>query len=67
MRKEKFIQITGESVKKIANIFKVGERAVQKALNYESNSDLAKRIRTVAMKEFGGVIWEATTKTYKEI
>lgn len=67
MRKEKFIQITGESVKKIASIFGIGERAVQKALNYESNSDLAKRIRTTAMKEYAGVIWEATKKTYKEI
>ena len=53
------IKVSDESKKKLAKIFKCTERMVYKALCYECESDLARKIQHVARKEMGGWI-EAT-------
>lgn len=59
---KKYISVNKESMEKLRRIFgKVGkplcERAVKNALNFESHSELAKKIRYTAVKNFYGVTY----------
>jgi hypothetical protein len=65
MKSDRIIKVDSTGKRGLMKVFDVGERAVEKALSYDSNSELAKRIRVAAVKEFGGVIWEATAKDWK--
>ena len=65
MKSDRIIKVDSTGKRGLCKVFSVGERAVEKALSYNSNSELAKRIRVAAVKEFGGVIWEATGKDWK--
>lgn len=40
----------------IARLFKVSEVTVSRAVHGKSNTDLARKIRHVAVKEFGGIV-----------
>ena len=50
------IKVSSENRAKLARMFGCTERMVYKALCYESDSDLARRLRHVARKELGGWI-----------
>lgn len=67
MKSDRIIKVDSTSKRGLMKVFGVQARAVEKALAYDSDSELAKRIRVAAVKEYGGVIWEATNKTYKDI
>lgn len=59
---KKYISVNKESMEKLRRIFgKVGkplcERAVKNALNFESNSELAKKIRFCAIHNYYGVTY----------
>lgn len=59
---KKYISVNKESMEKLRRIFgKVGkplcERAVKNALNFESHSELAKKIRFCAKHNFYGVTY----------
>lgn len=49
------IVIDSDARKKLQDVFGVTRVTVWKALNYESDNELARRIRFVAVKEMGGV------------
>lgn len=49
------IVIDSEARKKLQEVFGVSRVTVWKALNYESENDLARKIRFTAVKEMGGV------------
>lgn len=49
------IVIDSEARKKLQEVFGVSRVTVWKALNYESENDLARKIRFAAVKEMGGV------------
>ncbi|MBR5169377.1 MAG: hypothetical protein IKW85_02265 [Muribaculaceae bacterium] len=51
----KKIYVTDEAKNKLAGVFKVSRMMVWKALNFESNSLLARKIRYVALSQYGGV------------
>lgn len=53
---EKRIDVTKENRVFLATTFKVTDRMVWKALTFEGDSDLAKRIRKLALKRGGIVI-----------
>lgn len=53
---EKRIAITKENREFLAKAFKVTDRMVWKALTFEGNSELAQRIRNLAIKRGGIVI-----------
>ena len=56
----KKIYVTDEAKNKLAGVFKVSRMMVWKALNFESNSILARKIRYVALSQYGGVPnWKA--------
>lgn len=56
----KKIYVTDEAKARLANVFKVTRMMVWKALNFESNSILARKIRYVALSQYGGVPnWKA--------
>lgn len=67
MGSDRIIKVDSTGKRGLMKAFDVGVRAVEKALSYDSNSELAKKIRYVAVKEFGGVIWEATAKDWREV
>lgn len=49
------IVIDSEARKKLQEVFGVSRVTVWKALNYESENELARKIRFAAVKEMGGV------------
>lgn len=56
--KKKCISISSESARALANETNVSRATVYNALNYTTNSELAQKIRRLAMETYGGV--EAT-------
>lgn len=54
MKKE--ILIPSGSLDKIQRIFNVTRMTIWNALNYKNSSDLSKKIRHVALKQYGGII-----------
>lgn len=59
---EKYISVNKESMEKLRRIFGIGgkplcERTVKNALNFESDSELAKKIRYTAQTNFYGVLY----------
>ena len=42
--------------KKIAALFQITPEMVSKSLNFNKDSHLARRVRYIAIKDFGGVI-----------
>ena len=58
---EKEIFVRDENLPKLMQAFKVTRQMVWKALNFRSDSPLARRIRFTALKQFGGVPnWQPT-------
>lgn len=58
----KYISVNKESMERLRRIFGISgkplcERTVKNALNFESDSDLAKKIRHTAVKNFYGVTY----------
>lgn len=51
---EKYISVTNEAKKKLAQIFDVTNVAIWKALNFKSDSELSQKIRNVALRQMGG-------------
>lgn len=43
--------------KKIGEALNVSQPTIREALRYQSNTEVAKRIRHTAVKEFGGVVY----------
>ena len=58
-RKKQIIQVPRENVEKLAKSMQVSKVAVWNALAYRSDSDNAKRIRQLALSDYGGM------KTFK--
>lgn len=57
MEKKIFVEEAAKA--HIRRVFKCSRILVWKALNFKSDSELARKIRYVALKEFGGVVnWE---------
>lgn len=55
---EKYISVTKETMAKLRKTFKIGgkpvcERTIKNALTYRNHSDLAKRIRKMALQNYG--------------
>lgn len=50
----KYISVTNEAKKKLAQIFDVTNVAIWKALNFKSDSELSQKIRNVALQQMGG-------------
>lgn len=42
--------------KKLSSLFSITPEMVSKSLNYKKDTHLARRVRYVAIKDFGGVI-----------
>lgn len=59
-KKEKIIIPHGQQAK-LAEVFGCTQGMVANALNYNRDSDLAKRIRHVALTQFGGQLIELST------
>ena len=56
---KKYISVSKEGIAKLQKAFRIdgkpiGERCVRNALAYRQNNDLAKKIRFVALKQYGG-------------
>lgn len=64
-RSARTIRVTKETTKELAKIFNCTERMVYKALSFESNTLLAKKIQYVARKEKGG--WVEASAPEEEI
>lgn len=56
-KKEKYIYVDAAAKRKLMADFKVSKRSVCAALNFETNSGLAKTIRAAALNN-GGVIYD---------
>jgi len=67
MKSDRIIKVDSTGKRGLMKVFSVGKRAVEKALSYDSNSELAVRIRVAAVKEFGGVVWRATKEKYEDL
>lgn len=50
----KYISVTNEAKRKLAQIFDVTNVAIWKALNFKSDSELSQKIRNVALRQMGG-------------
>lgn len=55
----KYISVSKDGIEKLRSAFKIdgkkiGERCVKNALTFRQNNELARRIRNVAIKEYGG-------------
>lgn len=51
---KRYIEVTQESRSKLMQVFKCTSKMVLESLTYRKNSELARKIRYVAVKEFGG-------------
>lgn len=56
-KKEKYIYVDANAKRKLMSDYKVSKRSVCAALNFETNSGLAKMIRAAALNS-GGVIYD---------
>lgn len=56
--KKKYISLTSEGIKSLAKEVGVSTTSVYNALNLNTHSDIAKKIRHLAISEYGGI--EAT-------
>ncbi len=52
-----YIDTTQEVKAKLARLFNVKEKMVYLALTYRKNSEIARKIRYVAVKEYGAKAW----------
>lgn len=52
---ESYIKVSNEARAKLARVFHVEEKTVYLALTYRRDSDKARKIRYMAVKEYGGV------------
>ena len=59
---KKYISVNKESFQKLMKLFNVGERCVKNALAYRSHSELAKKIRHTAVKEYYGCTYTLDTE-----
>ena len=50
----KYISVTNEAKRKLAQIFDVTNVAIWKALNFKSDSELSQKIRNVALRQMDG-------------
>lgn len=61
MEKKEFIRTSSDKIEEVAKIKKITTRCVQKALSYETNSDLARFIRAWVL-ENGGTLYRAVPR-----
>jgi|GluameStandDraft_1065615.scaffolds.fasta_scaffold70942_1 hypothetical protein len=52
---KRYIDVTDEAMEKLARAFKCTEHFVYLALTYRKDSELARKLRHTALKEYGGV------------
>lgn len=63
---KKYISVPNETKRDLRTIFKCTKEMVWMALNFKSESDLAKRIRKLAIDK-GGVIFDESKQNIKRI
>lgn len=61
---KKYISVPNETKRELRTIFHCSKEMVWMALNFKSDSDLAKKIRKLALDK-GGVIFDESKQTVK--
>lgn len=63
---KKYISVPNETKRSLRKTFDCTKEMVWQALNYKSDSDLAKRIRKLALEK-GGVIYDESKQNFKNL